>query len=276
MVINQPNILNEPQNLWESTISDTNIQSQEKAKLSQKEKLAQLIKIHESKAQKNWFTKWLLAWILLITWILLISFTFAKNQILDLLGEWDSNNSSLNASIVTINNGNIVSDDSDLLNNNENSEAINEADIVVEDMDWDNADVDSNYENNVDGENIDENSFISDIFEELDNNENANEENLWDNSENIAPNNGINPDLENSETWNNWYSIIHVDSEEDANWVLPSYCTDLTCYGENEEFTPCSTFKLSENIWENIKRIGNNWKCIYKDPSELVYVEFNQ
>lgn len=26
------------------------------------------------------------------------------------------------------------------------------------------------------------------------------------------------------------YTITHVNSEEEANWVLPSHCSDLTCY----------------------------------------------
>ena len=54
------------------------------------------------------------------------------------------------------------------------------------------------------------------------------------------------------------YNITHVDSEAEANWVLPSHCSDLTCYGEDKEFTPCTTFRLSENLDENANRIGNN------------------
>jgi hypothetical protein len=54
------------------------------------------------------------------------------------------------------------------------------------------------------------------------------------------------------------YSIIHVNSEEEANWVMPAHCSDLTCYGTDKEFTPCTTFRLSENLDENANRIGNN------------------
>ncbi|MBR7036826.1 hypothetical protein IKI14_02975 [bacterium] len=54
------------------------------------------------------------------------------------------------------------------------------------------------------------------------------------------------------------YTITHVESEEDANWVLPSHCTDLTCYGDDKEFTPCTTFRLAANLDENANRIGKN------------------
>ena len=71
------------------------------------------------------------------------------------------------------------------------------------------------------------------------------------------------------------FRITHVNSTGEANWVLPANCSDLTCYGEDKEFTPCSTFRLAENLDENANRIGNNWVCRYKDTSELVYVGFN-
>ena len=69
------------------------------------------------------------------------------------------------------------------------------------------------------------------------------------------------------------YTITHVDLTGEANWVLPVHCTDLTCYGEDKEFSPCTTFKLVENLDENANRIGNNGSCRYKDNSELVYVK---
>ena len=70
------------------------------------------------------------------------------------------------------------------------------------------------------------------------------------------------------------YTITHVDSEEEANWVLPAHCSDLTCYGEDKEFVRCTSFKMVENLEENAHRIWNGWGCRYKDASELVYVEF--
>jgi hypothetical protein len=55
---------------------------------------------------------------------------------------------------------------------------------------------------------------------------------------------------------------------------MASHCSDLKCY-DDKEFSPCFTFRLSENLDENANRIWNNWSCRYKDSSELVYVEFN-
>ena len=78
---------------------------------------------------------------------------------------------------------------------------------------------------------------------------------------------------DNWEESDNWYTITHVDSEKDAIWVLPAHCDDLTCYGEDKEFSPCSTFKQDKNLNETARRIGNNWVCKYKDASELVYVK---
>lgn len=69
------------------------------------------------------------------------------------------------------------------------------------------------------------------------------------------------------------YTIIHVNSEKDANWVLPAHCNDLTCYGEDKEFTPCAKFRKDETLDENAHRIWNNWTCRYRDISELVYVQ---
>ena len=196
-------LLEHPAILDNSPIMKVNTEDHEKAKLVQKEKLAQLIKVHESKAQKTWFTKWILSGVVLTIAIMAASFIFAKDQILNLLDPENKENIPLPASIV-----------------------------------------DLNYNSEIDEEAIDEEA----LDEENESNQN--------------------------EISENHYNIIHVSSEEDANWVLPSHCSDLTCYGIDKEFTPCTTFRLAENLDENENRIGNNWVCRYKDSSELVYVEF--
>ena len=53
------------------------------------------------------------------------------------------------------------------------------------------------------------------------------------------------------------YTIRHVDSEEEANWVMPSHCTDLTCYGEDEEFVACTSFRMIETLDENTPRVSS-------------------
>ena len=73
-----------------------------------------------------------------------------------------------------------------------------------------------------------------------------------------------------------WYTIRHVSSESEANWILPAHCSDLTCYWDNEEFVACTKFRADESLEETSQRIWSSGACKYKDPSELVYVEFNQ
>ena len=68
-------------------------------------------------------------------------------------------------------------------------------------------------------------------------------------------------------------TITHVSSEAEANWVLPAHCSDLTCYGD-KEFVACNRFKQKEDLDENAQRVFESGACKYKDPSELVYVEF--
>ncbi|MBQ5945072.1 hypothetical protein IJL65_01375 [bacterium] len=53
------------------------------------------------------------------------------------------------------------------------------------------------------------------------------------------------------------YTITHVNSEEEANWVLPAHCSDLTCYGDDHEFTECTSFKMVETLDENSNRISS-------------------
>ena len=81
--------------------------------------------------------------------------------------------------------------------------------------------------------------------------------------------------IDNSISVHDWYTIRHVNSVEEANWVLPSNCTDLTCYGADAEFVNCTKFRMDENMDENSQRIWSSGACKYKDSSELVYVEFN-
>ncbi len=128
---------------------------------------------------------------------------------------------------------------------------------------------------------------IYDQISQNDNNKEIEHEENTDNSSENEINDEVNEDTnnsnskesedKNSETPNTdkWYTIIHVNSEEEANWVLTANCNDLTCYGEDKEFSPCTSFRLAENLDENAHRIGNGWACRYKNKSELVYVQFN-
>ena len=108
-------------------------------------------------------------------------------------------------------------------------------------------------------------------------NENVNEE-----VNNSESNEVVEEEVNNSESNevveeknNEPYTITHVNSEAEANWVLPSHCSDLTCYGEDQEFVECTSFRLIETLDEDTPRVSSRWWCKYKDVSELVYVKFN-
>ena len=120
---------------------------------------------------------------------------------------------------------------------------------------------------NSEEENVEENIEDQENSEEIDNSEDYNEVSE-ENSEEA---------LEDTEVMEDdkGYTIRHVDSEEEANWVMPSHCTDLTCYGEDEEFVACTSFRMIETLDENTPRVSSRWGCKYKDASELVYVEFS-
>ena len=281
-----------------SPILQANNQDQEKAKLLQKEKLALLIKEHESKAQAKWFTMWIISGTLLTICMAVVAFVFAKDQIIDLINgdTWSS------SSVVAI--------DADESDDELVDDEISEEEALLED--WEEVeDVDDG--DAAEGENQDKYIIqVDDILSAWYDNETAaeklkslldevmkeNEEpdieltqyisqailNLTvnsletDNAE--SSNDEIDDSVESNDTSieteknDKWYNINYVGSEEEANWVLPAHCSDLTCYGEDKEFTPCTSFRLTENLDENANRIWSNWICRYKDASELVFIEF--
>ena len=50
--------------------------------------------------------------------------------------------------------------------------------------------------------------------------------------------------------------------------------TSLRIFRNLPRFSEDLDFTLIDKLDENVHRIGNAWKCRYKDASELVYVEF--
>ena len=256
--LEQPTINENP--LTENPVN-TNLQDQEKNKLTPKEKLAQLIKTHESKAQKSWFTKWILSGIALTIVIVLAWFIFAKDQILDLINKIDGNQ-QLTANVVEITNttDEEITPENEIIDENED---INDEESLIEDDDILMEDEEAYLE--------DELMFPD---EGIYDNEIMDEDNIIEDEESIDEDNIIeDEDIQIGDSENSSYNITHVDSESEANWVLPAHCSDLNCYGEGKEFTPCTTFRQSENLDENANRIWKNWVCKYKDSSELVYVE---
>ena len=260
--------------LEKSPITEANEEEErQKNRLLQKEKLTQLIKTHESKSQKIWFAKWILSGVLLTIWVIAISFVFAKDQILDLLNiSWES---SLTASVVDLTENSDESYSDDTLDDEffeDNNDTISNTE------EFDDFELEEDFNGNIDNEYPEViSSEESDNFESDENlDEETNNEYIEDTLQEYTEEFEVSESDENlDEETKELYNISHVDSEAEANWVLPSHCSDLTCYGEDKEFTPCTTFRLSENLDENANRIGNNWVCRYKDSSELVFVEFN-
>ena len=134
---------------------------------------------------------------------------------------------------------------------------------------------DEQNENTESEENTEDNTWDSEYYNEAaeENNENEFPE-IWENTDNE-----ISSDTELTETFEEEnikpYTITHVNSEEEANWVLPAHCSDLTCYWEDQEFVECTSFRMIETLDENTSRVSSRWGCKYKDASELVYVQFN-
>ena len=256
-------LLEHPATLENPWNEEINAEEQQKAKLAQKEKLLQLIKVHESKAQKNWFTKWILSWVVLTACIFVAVCFFAKDQVISLINELWVNQAPLNANIIDLNQN--LTDETEKTESDQNT---------IEDTE--NTELDENLTDKTENNESDQNTIEDTENTELD-------ENLTDETENTESVQNTIEDTENTELDENLtdeteeakkYTITHVNSEEEANWVLASHCSDLTCYGEDKEFSPCTSFRLSENLNDNANRIGKNWICKYKDSSELVFVEF--
>lgn len=290
----------------ESTAQPTlqqNNNTQEQNKQAQKEKLLELIKTHESKSQKEWFIKWIISWIIIGAILLIGVFLLAKEQIFNIF--YNTNDIINNTSIEEIDNK-----DDDEIDTEEDEDTIDED---SNELTWDIQEVENineemtseDYRNKIREflsswketeeivESLDEmlNKILEDEEhdEELVNyiqqtrldltiNSKAKEDIEESTSENEENNETANNEEQTNEeeTEDNTknYTITHVTSEQDANRVLPSHCTDLDCYGTGKEFITCTNFRLTENLDENAHRIWSNWTCRYKDVSELVYVEF--
>lgn len=288
-----------------SPIWESNNQDREKAKLVQKEKLALLIKSHEAKAKSKWFTMWILSGILLTLAIMVVAFVFAKDQVLNLIDTISGSTSSTVIESSEINDDEIIDEeviDDEISEDEEDIQAEDEEDTLSEDEEMEDIEIEG------DNEVSDWNDYYAQVDKILAawyDKETAKEyleDILWEvmagdepDTElttyisqsilNLTVNSSKETDDETDNSESNtqlstededdgkWYTIKHVATEEEANWVLPAHCSDLTCYGEDKEFTPCTAFRLAENLDENAHRIWSNWTCRYKDPSELVYVE---
>lgn len=303
----EPNFQKELENT--SLDNSQNIQAAQQAEAQQKARLEQQrlaqLKEHESKARKSWLISWILYGVILAFLALAAASIFAKDQVINAIDY-------LSSLVPTNNTNNQIIENTQLPENNlsdveeeiieeENEEEVdkiqqyyNRVDEVLDMED----DQESKTEQltNILNEVIQENEKLNNltqyisqkimdltinsedeqIEENIENQENSEEldnpeENNGDSEENIEE------VLEDTEVVENdkGYTITHVNSEQEANWVMPSHCNDLTCYGEDEEFVACTSFKMVETLDESTPRVSSRWWCKYKDTSELVYVKFS-
>ena len=274
-------LLNHPAVLEESPMAEVNAEEHQKAQAAQKAKLAQLIKNHESNAHKKWLMTWVLSGVVVTAWVLVLAWMFAKDQVIDVLNTINGE-PTLSASVVDLKDNQVELDTGNVLDD----EIVDDEDVLSDTEEFDDSEIndemDENVDEYVDSEYVEDTSsdenVDSEYVEDTSSDENVDSEYVEDTSSDENVDEFDNSDF-NDESTNEdlsmWYNITHVESEAEANWVMPAHCYDLTCYGADKEFTPCTTFRMAENLDENANRIGKNWVCKYKDPSELVYVEFN-
>lgn len=295
-----------PAILDDSHIAELNAEEHQKAQAAQKAKLAQLIKGHEAKAHQKWLLTWVLSGILVTAWVFVLAWIFAKDQVIDVLNSI-SGTPSLSASVTDLDvndeiDDNLLDDeftdeyedilsgdieDMEIEDSNEYEVATDYYDQVDEILAaWYDTDTAVEYLNDIlsevmEAEEPDDTltSYISQSILNLTVNSGDVSEEVSDevsdevSGEVTDESDEYSYEEDTSDT--PWYTITHVESEAEANWVMPAHCSDLTCYGEDKAFSPCMQFRMVSTLDENAQRIGNNWACRYKDISELVYVEFN-
>ena len=287
--------------------------AEQKARIEQ-QKLAWL-KEHESKAKKSWLATWILLGILITLLLFIAGVIFAKDYVLNAIDYIDSLLPTSSTNITNNNQNNYpinpIIDNSEITENAlswdieeldmHEEEATDETDKTS--ISYDKVDEIISSEDDLDSKVEQLKNMVTQIIQEneepdeeltqyisqaiMDLTINSEEPQTEENNEEVVSNENVsnenvNEEVDNSESNeiveeenNDPYTITHVNSEAEANWVLPSHCSDLTCYGEDQEFVECTSFRLIETLDENTPRVSSRWGCKYKDVSELVYVEFN-
>ena len=245
---------------------------------AKKARLIQLLRNQLQKWKKIWFIRGALSWILIMVCIVTALVVFAKDTVLDMLSD-NLNNLDTQASITNLtthedNNENIsdiavevIDETSDEANDDvvveiddENNDEAND-DIVVEiDETSDEANDDIVVE-------IDETSdeINDDIVVEIDETSDEN---------NDEANDDIVVEIDDDIIYGDWYILRHVDTPEDANWVINPNCKWLSCEEiDLSSIVLCHEFRLKADMDDNAQRIWKSWVCRYKDASELVNIE---
>ena len=222
-----------------------------------KEKLLQLIKIHESNAQKKWFTLWILSGVALTACILVLTIVFAKDQIINILNLWVENNVPLTANVLHLENENVSSVENDVsdveIENNSDTEIFNNENTSTENTNNEATNITLNETennlpetNNYNTEEINNEIIIKD---EINNNENT----PTNTSENALENENINETIENNDL---------------DNTLLNEATTELNKTEENiEEHIESEDISLDQNkpdlnnIKYKITRVSSTWEA---------------
>ena len=244
-------------NIPSNIVGNPNLESNKPNQIDEnKAKLMEALKAEWKKGKRTWFTRWILSWVLITLLIAVAGIIFTKDQVIDILSDERLDFLNLKASVVSL---------TDNQNTNSNTNVSNEEAVVEEEA--------APEEAVVEEEAAPEDAVIEEevapedaVVEEEATPEDAVVE------EEVAPEDAV---VEEESASDKWYTFRHVNSPEEANWVLSPNCEDTLCGNDKDSIVLCNEFRLHESLSDDAKRTGNSWICRYKDVSELVFIEFN-
>ena len=266
-------------------------QEQERAKIreEQKEKIALFLKWENSKNRKAWYLRGVLSWVALTLGIIVLTVIFAKEQVVDFISKdissflWQKQN--ISASVIELTNEEDVVDEETVV---EEEEVSDEETIVEEEEVSDEENLTENNDEELpffSNPEITDDKLASDEENSSDEKKVSDEENLTENNDEELPffsnpeitDDKLTSDEENSSdkekvsdeenvvgeeseiiekpsTPN--YIVTHVNSPEQANWVMSANCSELAC-GDYTKATGdlplCKDFKPRENLKDDSK-----------------------
>ena len=260
---------------WTPSINHAAVMAAKKARL------IQLLRNQLNKWKKVWFIRWILSWVALMLWVAIVLVVFAKDSVLSMLSD-GSNTVNNQASIVSLNaNDDIIDEsvDEDIVGESVDEDVVDESvddeiiDESVDDEIIDESIDDEIIDESIDDEIIDESVDDEIIDESVDDeiiDESIDDEIIDESIDDEIIDESVDEDV----IFGDWYTIKHVNSVEEANWVLNPSCEWLSCDNKDlDSIVLCKEFKLKPDIDDNAQRIWSSWVCRYKDVSELAYLE---
>jgi len=288
-------------NIPSNIVGNPNLESNKPNQIdANKAKLMEALKAEWKKGKRTWFTRWILSWVLITLLIAVAGIIFTKDQVINILSDERLDFLDLKASVVSL---------TDNQNTNSNTNVSNEEAVVEEEVTPEEAVVEEEAapedavveeevapeEAVVEEEATPEETVVEEeatpeeavVEEEATPEEAVVEEEATPEEavveEEVAPEDAVveeeaTPEeavVEEESASDKWYTFRHVNSPEEANWVLSPNCEDTLCGNDKDSIVLCNEFRLHESLSDDAKRTGNSWICRYKDVSELVFIEFN-